>query len=276
MQHLIPLAVIGDPIAHSLSPMLHGDIIRRHCLPYSFSAYQIKAGDTADFIQFAKKSGIQGFNATMPHKQALLELVDIVQEDASYYESINTVRIRDGILTGYNTDVTGLLTSLAAKDIKLQGKNLLILGAGGVAGSIVRAAHKENAQHVTILNRTLDKAAEICAGVTDCEVAQLTTEQITHFAQESDLIINCTPLGMEGIGLDFEDFSFLDDTGATVLDLIYRPSETSLLREAKERGLATLNGLGMLIYQGILAFELFTDVELNHQEEAEQLEALLG
>lgn len=273
---LTPLAVIGDPIAHSLSPMLHGDIIARHQTPFTYTAHLVKAGETEQFLRFAIQEGIQGFNATMPHKIALLSLVDHVHEDAAYYGSINTVRIREGKSYGYNTDVAGLLSSLASHGITLRGKRLLILGAGGVAGSIVRACDKEGAARVTVLNRSLEKAEELCSGrETLCFPGQMTMDVMKKAAQESDLILNCTPLGMEGVAGDFEDFSFLDGTKAAVVDLIYRPSETTLLAEAKKRGLLAINGLGMLIRQGILAFELFTDCKLDHDAEAALLEQAL-
>ncbi len=273
---LTPLAVIGDPIAHSLSPVLHGDIIARHQLPYTYTAHLVKAGETEQFLRYAIQEGIQGFNATMPHKIALLSLVDHVHVDAAYYGSINTVRIRDGKSYGYNTDVAGLLSSLASHGITIQGKRLLILGAGGVAGSIVRASAKEGAHRVTVLNRSLDKATELCSGREQlCFPGEMTLDNLSQEAKESDLIINCTPLGMEGVAGDFEDFSFLDGTKAAVVDLIYRPSETRLLAEAKKRGLVSVNGLGMLIRQGILAFELFTDFKLDHDAEAALLEQAL-
>ena len=263
------LAVIGDPIAHSLSPHLHGDIITRHQLPFTYTAHLVKAGETEQFLRFAIREGIQGFNATMPHKIALLSLVDHVHEDAAYYGSINTVRIRDGKSYGYNTDVAGLLSSLSSHGITLRGSRLLILGAGGVAGSIVRASVREGAACVTVLNRSLEKAEELCRGKEQlCTAGEMTLTGMICAAKESDLIINCTPLGMEGVEGNFDSFTFLDETRAAVVDLIYRPSETRLLAEARKRGLTTVNGLGMLIRQGILAFELFTDYQLDHEIEA--------
>ncbi len=265
------MAVIGDPIAHSLSPLMHNDIIATNGLNAVYFPFHVKPEGLAKFVESAKNLGFAGFNATMPHKTPLLDIVDIIDEEAASYHSINTVKIRDGVTYGYNTDVHGLFTAFEDAGIGLEGSRIMILGAGGAAGSIVIGAESQKVGSVTVFNRTLDKSESLCGNLEYASAKEWTAEEMRRAASESDIIINCTSLGMSGMESDFEDLSFLDETSAMLCDLIYNPWETAFLRYGRERGLKTMNGIWMLIYQGILAFEIFMDVKLDRKKEAERL-----
>lgn len=266
------MAVIGDPIGHSMSPFMHNTIIESNGFDAVYFPFLIREGEVGDFCKAAKTMGFSGFNATMPHKQILLDLVDEIDPEAQDYASINTVKVtEDGRLIGYNTDIRGLLMAFADRGVKLSGANIMIIGAGGVAGALVKGCGKVGAESVTMLNRTYEKAVKLCDGLSYATAMEQTPENMRKVAAGADVIVNCTSLGMHGVGSDFADLSFLDGTGALLCDLIYNPWETKFLAYGRARGLDTMNGMDMLIYQGLLAFEIFMDVKLDFKAEHERL-----
>ena len=266
------MAVIGDPIGHSMSPFMHNSIIKANGFDAVYFPFLVKEGEVEDFCKAAKTMGFSGFNATMPHKQVLLDLVDEVDPEAKEYASINTVKItEEGRLIGYNTDVRGLLMAFEDRGVKLSGAKIMIVGAGGVAGALVKGCGKMGVESVTVVNRTYEKAAALCHGLSYGKAVEWTPANMSSVAAEADVIVNCTSLGMHGTGSDFADLSFLDDTKALLCDLIYNPWETKFLAYGRQRGLETMNGMSMLIYQGLLAFEKFMDVKLDCRKEHERL-----
>ncbi len=258
------LAVIGDPIEHSLSPVIQQAMLDALGLDCTYERIRVQAGHAKDWLPTAEGYGLGGFNATMPHKTDLVPLMDELSADARLFRSVNTVVLRNGRRLGFNTDGEGLLRSLAESGFAPQGRRIAVFGAGGAARSAVLKLAASGAEHIAVCCRRPEKAAELA----DCPVVSVTSlsrQDTDAVLAEADLLINGTPLGMQGIDDDFEDFSFLDalPASATVCDLIYRPLETRLLREAKKRGHAALNGLGMLIHQAILALEHFAGMELD-------------
>lgn len=266
------MAVIGDPIGHSLSPFLHSQIIREAGLDAVYLPFLVKAGETGKFTEAARLLKLAGFNATMPHKNALTDLVDELDPEAESYGSVNTVKVLpDGRLRGYNTDVRGLFMAFERHGVKVKDSRIMIIGAGGVAGALIRGCAEAGAASVTMVNRTFEKAAALCGSVPVAKALEWTGENMSRAAAEADVIVNCTSLGMSGTGMDFEDLSFLDDSRALICDLIYNPWETRFLKHAASLGLRTMNGMDMLIYQGLLAFEIFMDVSLDLHSERDRL-----
>ena len=274
----LKLGVIGDPIGHSLSPFLHGSVIEKLGLDAVYLPYRVTGEETRRFHEAAAYMGFTGYNATMPHKIHLMDIVDELDESARQCGSVNTVRFRDGISRGYNTDAEGLMRALKGRGIVLPGSHVMMLGAGGAAGALARGFAAEGAGSVTILNRTEDKAASVAASIrsenrysTVFEAGPLSAGKMRETAAASDIIVNCTPVGMAGVGSCFDDLSFLNESRAFVCDLIYNPWKTDLLQAAEDHGLAGMNGLDMLIYQGLLAFEIFTDRKLDLDGEFRRL-----
>lgn len=266
------MAVIGDPIGHSLSPFLHSQIIREAGLDAVYLPFLVKAGETGKFTEAARLLKLAGFNATMPHKNALVDLVDELDPEAESYGSVNTVKVLpDGRLRGYNTDVRGLFMAFERHGVKVKDSRIMIIGAGGVAGALIRGCAEAGAASVTMVNRTFEKAAALCGSVPVAKALEWTGENMSRAAAEADVIVNCTSLGMSGTGMDFEDLSFLDDSRALICDLIYNPWETRFLKHAASLGLRTMNGMDMLIYQGLLAFEIFMDLSLDLHSERDRL-----
>ena len=269
----IKLAVIGDPIDHSLSPFMHNSVFEEHGINGIYLPFRVKDSETAKFAEMAAYLDFSGFNATMPHKINLLGIVDETDENAKNLGAINTVRIRGGKLKGYNTDADGLFRALKRRKAELSGAGVSVLGAGGAAGAIVRGLGSQGVSYVKVINRTVSKAEELCSGLAYADALAWTQENLHSSALSSDIIINCTSLGMKGTDSDFsdEELKFLDGSSAFVADLIYSPWKTKLLTYAEELGLTVMNGLDMLIYQGLLAFEIMTDSELDTEQEFRML-----
>ncbi len=266
----INLAVIGDPIAHSLSPIIHTTVLEELGIEYGYEKIRIAKGDLPPFLASRQCLDLKGFNLTMPHKQDVMPHLDYIDHDAQLFDSVNTVRVKGNQLLGYNTDGQGCLRAIEDKGYLCNGKNIVIFGAGGVVSTVALKMVLAGAKSVVILNRTLSNAQALAENVfkkTGKKIVcgKLNTTEITNHCESCDILINGTPLGMEGVDRNFEDFSFLKalSKDTLVYDLIYKPEMTNLLKTADHLGLDTLNGLGMLIYQGLLADEIFLDTSLD-------------
>jgi shikimate dehydrogenase len=259
------LCVIGDPVLHSKSPVIQNAIISALGLDYIYLCQPVPRGQAGRWLECASFAGYAGFNATMPHKEELFPLMDELDDTARLCGAVNTVCIREGKYYGYNTDGGGFLRALADLGVEPAGKRVTLLGSGGAAKAVAAALAGAGAQ-VTVCNRTVSKAEDLC----QMDPAHLTpadfqTETLTRLASDSQLLVNCTSLGMAGGGGEFADLSFVDalPAGAAVCDAIYAPPETALLRRAREGGHPTMNGMGMLLHQAILALEHFTGETLD-------------
>ena len=262
------LCIIGDPVLHSKSPLIQNTMIGVLGLDYIYLCQSVPGGQAGAWLDCARAAGYAGFNATMPHKQALVPLMDELDEDARMYGAVNTVCIRDGKSYGYNTDGRGFLAALQSVGISTRGMRVLVLGAGGAARAVVpKLCQEGGVEQVFVANRTADRAQALCtlAPAGRCVSAGFDSENLKRLAGACDLVVNCTNLGMTGTGGQFEDLSFLDALRpeSAVCDLIYSPAETLLLQQARLRGHIAVNGLGMLIYQAVFALEHFTGTAID-------------
>lgn len=256
------LCVIGDPIGHSKSPLIQNAMLRAAGLDFVYHAQTVTGTDTARWLEQAKQEGYGGFNATMPHKENLVPLMDELSADAALFRSVNTVCIREGKAYGFNTDGDGFLQALREADMDPAGKQVLVLGAGGAAKAVTAKLVQAGAAQVCVANRTTDRAEALCRTIGSARLSahDFSRETLCSLAEGSDLVVNCTSLGMTGTPGRFEDLSFLEKLrpGSGVFDLIYSPARTDLLRKAEALGLRVSNGLGMLVWQAVFALELFT------------------
>lgn len=266
------LQVIGDPVLHSKSPAIHGAMLKELGLDISYDAHVVKRGGLPEYLEWAATNGVTGFNATMPHKEDLIPLMDELGEDAARMGAVNTVSIRNGRRIGNNTDGAGCLAALKEAGM-WPARRVVVLGAGGVSKAMALKLASSGAERVWVCNRTVAKAAALCAIGTDGVMAPADFEPHTldKLCAQADLVVNGTNLGMEGCPDQFRDFSFLDalPAHAGVFDSIYHPAETELLAQAKKRGLTVCNGLPMLIHQAIYALEYFLDRPLDHTRMAQ-------
>ena len=269
---MIRLAVIGDPIDHSLSPLVHSTILKNLGIDYEYEKVQVKKGELEGFLEYAKEKKFDGFNLTMPHKVDILPYLWEIDEEAERYGAVNTVKVKDGKLYGYNTDADGYVQSIKTLGIEIDKKNVVIMGAGGVVQTLALKTAIEGANEISIMNRTLSKAEEISKMVEiktekKCDFGGLEVTQLKEKMTNCHILINATPLGMHSVNKDFEDLSFINELpkGAVVSDLIYNPQKTTLLKKTEQLGYKTINGLGMLIFQAILADKIYleSDFDIN-------------
>ena len=275
------LQVIGDPVLHSKSPAIHGAMLAALGLDdVTYTARVVRRGELPDYLDWTRDNGVIGFNATMPHKEDLVPLMDELDDAARAIGSVNTVCIRDGRLIGHSTDGPGFLAALEHElHVNPDGRTVTLLGAGGAARAVACALAQAGAARVYVCNRTEERAASLCALDSTGHLipAAFDTETLSRLSAQSDLLVNCTNLGMEGCPGQFTDLSFLDalPRGAAVYDLIYHPVETRLLRQARLFGLTTCNGLSMLVWQAVLALEHFLNRPLRREELARAAVAAL-
>lgn len=273
------LCVIGDPVAHSRSPRIQNAMLAHLGLPYNYTARLVPRGGAAAWLAEARAGGYAGFNATMPHKQALVPLMDELGEDARLYGAVNTVALRDGRASGHNTDGRGFLRGLADLGVEPAGRRVLLLGAGGAAKSVALKLAQAGAASLLVCSRREAQAAALCAlGGRGMTAHGFDPRTLRRLAGQSDLVVNCTCAGMEGVDSRFDDLSFLEalPEGAAVYDLIYAPEETLLLQTARALGHPAQNGLGMLLYQAVYALELFTGLSLDIAQMRAVAEQALG
>jgi shikimate dehydrogenase len=224
------LAVIGHPITHSKSPEIQNKFIEESGKNFVYLAFDVTEKSLQDFIASVRALDIKGFNITMPLKEKIIPYLDELSDAAKFAGSVNTVVNIEGKLRGYTTDGKGF-----ARTLKKDYEKTLILGTGGAAKAI--RYELKNAIMLSARNEM---------------------ERTKEEAKTADLIVNATPLGMKGKE-DFKNFDFLNETKADIYDLIYHPSETTLLKRAKSLGLRVKNGEEMLYEQAKLSFELFTN-----------------
>jgi shikimate dehydrogenase len=249
------VAILGYPVEHSLSPSMHNAAFERMGLDYCYVAFPVHPHALKEAVLGVRALGFAGLNVTVPHKEAIMPVLDRVESEASFMGAVNTVVNRDGKLIGHNTDGRGFMRSLEEEGVEVEGKRVLLVGAGGAARAVSWYV-SEKASELSIFNRTPERAERL---VSDLSINRKNVSRVETLdaveVGEVDIIINATSLGLrEEDPLPF-DVAGLHE-GQTVVDLIYL--ETKTLREASSRGCRVLGGLGMLLWQGMLAFELWT------------------
>ena len=249
--------IIGWPVGHSRSPRLHGYWLEKHGIDGTYGPLPIPPERFQEAVRGLMHAGFAGANVTIPHKLAAFAVCDVVDESARAAGAVNTLIFRDGAITGMNTDGWGFLANLRGHGVDPRAGPALVLGAGGAARAIVAALLAEGIA-VTLTNRTQAHAEHF---VRDLPGPGLVPwEQRSAAVEDHALVINTTALGMEGKEALILDLSRAARTTA-IADIVYVPLETPLLRDARERGLKPVEGLGMLLYQGIPGFRRWFGVE---------------
>lgn len=261
------LGIIGYPVEHSFSPKMQNFISEKMEENYTYSAWCVEPEKLSDAIKGVRALNIRGINVTAPHKKEVMQYLDYVSNQAKMLGAVNTIVNENGRLCGYNSDAEGFYQALYSEGITMQGKDMLIIGAGGVVKPTLMRIIMEKPNSVTVVNRTKSKAEAIKAAIKE----QMDFEISTEFDKDKhyDIVINATSAGMapqldrlpiDGIE-EIESLDFIDEK-TSVVDMIYNPIHTLFLKEARKRGAKTMNGLGMLIYQGLISHELFTGNKL--------------
>jgi shikimate dehydrogenase len=258
--HVKRAFVIGHPIAHSRSPLIHGHWIEEHGIDGSYEAIDVAPADLPGFFDRVKGGEFAGGNVTIPHKEAAFAFADTLDPLAETIGAANTLVYRADGVFGFNTDYLGFLGNLDQNapgwDSGLEAA--IVLGAGGSARAILVALKSRNVPAIHLLNRTIEKAADLAL---DLE-GPITAGGLSDFAvvaPQAGLVVNCSSVGMHGSSFDGIDLGRLPKS-AVVTDLVYVPLETPLLAAARAAGLRTVDGLGMLLHQAVPGFEAWFGV----------------
>ncbi len=259
--------LLGQPLGHSVSPAMHNRVFEKLGMDYCYMPVEVSAENLGAVFGGLTKMNVAGFNVTIPHKIHIMKFLDELDPIAQTIGAVNTICLRDGRTKGYNTDGEGFIRSLEEKaDISVQGKRFFILGSGGAVRAIAMTLAFKGAEKIYLCNRTYSKAEsltrEINEKILNCaEAIEQTPETMEPLLRNCDILVNGTQLGMH----PNENRSPLDKSLLSqhliVSDIVYNPLMTKLLKDAQQLGCTTVDGLGMLIYQGAAAFQLWTGVE---------------
>lgn len=262
------IALLGHPVAHSISPAFQQAALDALEIDARYEAWNTPPSELQSAVERLRSRDLLGANVTVPHKVAVMRLLDQPDSLVEFVGAVNTIVNRDGRLHATNTDVTGILNALSEVDVELAGANVVVLGAGGAARAVVVAMRRAGVARVTIANRTEARAEELVAlGGADLDVRtcplDLDSERLRVAVTAARLVVQTTSLGMRH-GPDEHATPIparMMRQGQLAFDLVYTPAETPFLRAAAQGGAQTLGGLAMLVHQGAAAFQLWTGRE---------------
>ncbi|GGI62417.1 shikimate dehydrogenase [Limosilactobacillus caviae] len=271
--HTILIGLMATPIRHSMSPTMHNNAFAKLGLNYAYLAFEVGNDQLADAVQAIRTLDMRGSNVSMPNKQKILPLLDKLSPAAKMAGAVNTVVNDNGVLTGYTTDGTGFMKSLADEGLDIRGKKMVLTGAGGAGTPIAIQAALDGVKEIAIFNRQdaqwkqAEKNVEMINAQTKCQASLHHLEDRADFKHElatADIYCDSTGVGMKPL----EDMTLVEDPtwfhkDMIVFDTVYAPRETKLMKVAKEAGVKhVLNGLGMMLEQGAEAFKLWTGKEM--------------
>jgi shikimate dehydrogenase len=259
------VGILGWPVGHSLSPVMHNAAFMAQGIDFSYVPLPVHPDQLSHAVQGLKSMGFVGANVTIPHKVAIMPYLDELDASAQLAGAVNTLVIKEGKCIGYNTDAQGFIQSLQGKGVSIAGKTAVIMGAGGAARAVVCGLLAHGIANITIGTRNATKAEDFVKTIPQQEQLQGCNwnEQVFKEAiTQCHILINCTPIGMgtdreASLPVNWE----LINKNAVICDLIYNPPLTDLLAQGQKRGHVVINGAGMLIEQGALAFELWTGAQ---------------
>lgn len=264
--------VMGWPVAHSRSPLVHGTWLKRHGIDGAYVPLAVAPEDLKDAVKGLKAAGFRGFNVTVPHKQAVMALMDELDTTATRLGAVNTVVIGEkGRLIGRNTDGFGFIENLRAgrPDLGFGGMTATVLGAGGAARSVIASLQDAGCTKICLVNRTIAKAEALAADIGGT-IEVFGWDQAPKALEKAGLLVNCTSLGMEGqkeLNLDLAALQ----KDAVVTDIVYAPLMTGVLRAAQQRGNPIVDGLGMLLHQARPGFAAWFGVDPTVDDELRQI-----
>jgi shikimate dehydrogenase len=253
--------IFGHPVEHTFSPGMHNSAFKKIGMDACYVPFAVAPEDLADAIRAVVPLGIRGLNVTVPHKERVLAFLDELSEEARLIGAVNTIEVRKGRLIGHNTDGRGFLRSLREQGgLDPKGKKFLFIGSGGaaravsfslaLAGAAAIAFRDLDARKASLLANDIEKKTAVPAFI-------IGQKMLREYAADTDCLINATPLGLRRTD-PLPIPANLIERSHLVCDLVYNPPETALLKMAKKRGAKRLSGLGMLLYQGVIAFEIWT------------------
>lgn len=261
--------LLGNPVEHSISPLIHNTLAERLNINIAYTAFKVQESDLSEAVKGAKALGILGMNITVPHKCNVIKFLDEVDELATRIGAVNTIVSTPNGYKGYNTDIIGLKRQLDEENIAINGKDIIIIGAGGASRAITYMCAKEGASKIWLLNRTLNNAKELADEVNSYfgdVVFPMTLDEYSSIPKGKYPVIQTTSVGLSPNSnvAPIEEEAFYDLVEAGV-DIIFNPSITKFMKLCEEHGARAYNGLKMLLYQGIAAFELWNNVTVSDE-----------
>lgn len=278
------IGVIGHPIKHSYSPLMHNIAMELEGLDYIYLPFDVPDSNLKDAMKGVVALGIVGLNVTVPHKEKIVQYLNDVSEEASVIGAVNTIVNENGLLHGYNTDVNGVFATLSEYKDELNEANVSIIGAGGASRSVLYTLIRHfNPAKINIINRTIEKAEVLKDYFAEkmiyenINAYELVPPDLTEVLQESKLIVNTTSIGMHP-ETDDSPLASVDafNDGQIVFDVIYNPIKTKFLSLAEQAGARTVNGLRMFVEQGAKAFEIWTGEEMKKEKIYKTLSSLMS
>ena len=275
------LALIGSPVGHSGSPAMYNYSFEKLGIDYAYVAFDVKEDQVPQALEAMKLFNMRGMNVTMPDKIAAAKCVDELSPAAKIIGAVNTIVNDDGKLTGYITDGEGFVANLKDHGVDVKGKKMVVCGGGGAATAIQVQCALDGAAEIKIFNkndsffpRTVETAGKITEAAPECKVSVHDIddeEALSEAIRGCDIFVNGTIVGMKPM----EDKSVVKDTsvfrpGLVVCDVVYNPEETKLLKDAAAAGCTTIGGKGMLLWQGVAAFKLYTGQDMPVEEVKEK------
>jgi len=256
--------LIGDPVEHSVSPVMHNAAFNSLGLDYIYLPFRVARDNLTGAIDGLKVLNIRGFNITIPHKVAVIPLLDEMEPMAEKIGAVNTIVNDKGRLKGHNTDAGGFLKALLGRGVEPKGKKVVVLGAGGASRAISFTLAERRAE-IVILNRKMemDWAVELASSISqfstrEAKALELNDENLLSVLEAADILVNATSVGMSPDSNNSPLPARLLKPELVVFDVVYNPLKTRLLAEAETAGAETISGIDMLVWQGALAFELWT------------------
>ncbi len=264
----IRLGIFGWPVAHSKSPQMHEAAAQALGIALRYERFAVQPDDLADAVREKHADGIDGYNLTVPHKQAIMALLDEVTPAASAIGAVNTVVCSEGRYVGHNTDAPGLVRSLEEAGVSVEQAEVVILGAGGAARAAVVGLAEAGAEGITVLSRRPEQSEALVSSLEThvaCALRAAPLAEASAFFGLATLLVQATSatLGSSPGARAFADSLPMETlpARAAVVDMVYEPRQTALLERAARQGLLTVDGLGMLLHQGAIAFEMWTGFE---------------
>ncbi len=263
MKRVYSLGIIGHPVGHTLSPVLHKTAAEHNGIELDYKPYDVSPDELRGFMEGLRGGGIDGLNVTVPLKVAVMDFMDELSAAARGIGAVNTIINKEGKLVGDNTDEYGFITSMAENAGEdMACKKVFLYGAGGAARAICGAIDNIGGVDLVIANRTESKAEKLAARLgnrgASVEAIGFDSDKLVDSIRSADIIINATSIGMKGNTEERLPGVEYISKGQLVVDIVYRPLETPLLKQAGARGARTLDGLWMLIHQGARSFKLWT------------------
>ncbi|HBY21711.1 MAG: shikimate dehydrogenase [Clostridiales bacterium GWE2_32_10] len=260
--------LIGNSVEHSISPYLHNTLASIYGHNISYTAFKVEESDLKSVIDAAYKLKLQGFNITVPYKEAIMKELVHIDDLAKRIGSVNTIKWTEQGYFGYNTDALGILKSLELNDIKIKDSTVIIIGAGGAAKAIANSILMQNPKKVYIANRTIDKATALIENVGkyyDIPIKSVLLEDISDITEMIDICIQTTSVGMyPNVDNSVVSGCKLFSKCRNVIDIVYNPKKTKFLSDAENMGCKIINGLGMLVFQGIMSYEIWHDIKVDN------------